>query len=272
LRVTFTLVSFHAHPDDEVLFTGGTLARAAAEGHRVVLAVATNGAAGLAAPEFNHELWKRRLAELEESAAILGCAAVVPFGFTDSGWRTKPPPNAFSQLRVEDAAAPLTALLRRESADALTVYDAVGGYGHPDHRQVNIAGRYAASAAGTPLILEATIDRNVIRPLVRLVAATPYLLPEVRLADYDTAYTASEDITHRVDVRAFADQKRRALLAHLSQASAAKGTRTLALMRRIPPWLFRRALGREWFVEQGRTPGPALDDIFASLRPSPGPG
>ncbi|HEY0694645.1 MAG TPA: PIG-L family deacetylase, partial [Kribbella sp.] len=48
-HVPFTLVSFHAHPDDEVLLTGGTLARAAAEGHRVVLAVATDGEAGAAA-------------------------------------------------------------------------------------------------------------------------------------------------------------------------------------------------------------------------------
>ncbi|MCW2811300.1 MAG: hypothetical protein JWP61_1758, partial [Friedmanniella sp.] len=46
--MSYTLVAFHAHPDDEVLFTGGTLARAAAEGHRVVLVVATDGAAGLA--------------------------------------------------------------------------------------------------------------------------------------------------------------------------------------------------------------------------------
>ena len=56
--MAFTLVSFHAHPDDEVLYTGGTLARAAAEGHRVVLAVATNGDAGLAAPELGRELWE----------------------------------------------------------------------------------------------------------------------------------------------------------------------------------------------------------------------
>ena len=46
----FTLVSFHAHPDDEALMTGGTLARAAADGHRVVLVVATAGERGLSDP------------------------------------------------------------------------------------------------------------------------------------------------------------------------------------------------------------------------------
>jgi LmbE family N-acetylglucosaminyl deacetylase len=266
-RMSFTIVSFHAHPDDEVLFTGGTLARLAAEGHRVVLAVATNGGAGLASAE-HHEgtLARRRMLELEESAAVLGCAAVVPLGFLDSGWRTTAPPGAFSRLPVAEAAAPLTALLRRERADVLTVYDPAGGYGHPDHQQVHSAGSHAARVAGTPLVLEATIDRAVIRPLVRLVAATPRLLPEVKLADYDRAYTASEDITHRIDVRAFTDQKRRAMQAHVSQASAAEGARTLALLLKLPPPLFRRVLGREWFVEQGRPRGEVSGDVLAGLR------
>jgi LmbE family N-acetylglucosaminyl deacetylase len=266
--VPFTIVSFHAHPDDEVLFTGGTLARLAAEGHRVVLAVATDGAAGLASAE-HHEgtLARKRMRELEESAAILGCAAVVTFGFVDSGWRTAAPVDAFSRLPVAQASGPLTALLERERADALTIYDRAGGYGHPDHRQVHRVGSHAARAAGTPLVLEATVDRAVIRPLVRVVAAVPGLLPEVRLADYDHAYSASEDITHRTDVRAHADQKRRAMQAHASQASSSGGARTLGLLLRLPTALFRRALGREWFVEQGRASGPVLDDVLTTLRP-----
>ncbi|MFL6027680.1 MAG: PIG-L deacetylase family protein [Friedmanniella sp.] len=263
----FTIVSFHAHPDDEVLFTGGTLARLSAEGHRVVLAVATSGGAGLAAAEHHRGgLDRRRMLELEASAAVLGCAAVVPFGFVDSGWRTSAPVDAFSRLPPADAAAPLVALLEREQADALTVYDPAGGYGHPDHRQVHRAGSHAARLAGTPVVLEATVDRAVIRPLVRVVAATPRLLPEVKLADYDRAYTASEDITHRVDVGPFTDQKRRAMLAHVSQATSAEGARTLALLLKLPRPLFRRVLGREWFVEQGRPRGAVLDDVLATLR------
>ncbi|WP_030441797.1 PIG-L family deacetylase [Actinoplanes subtropicus] len=73
----FTLVSFHAHPDDESLLTGGTLARAAAEGHRVVLVVATLGEAGGAGA--------RRRAELHRAAEALGCARVVVLGYRDSG-------------------------------------------------------------------------------------------------------------------------------------------------------------------------------------------
>jgi LmbE family N-acetylglucosaminyl deacetylase len=267
--VPYTLVSFHAHPDDEVLLTGGTLARAAAEGHRVVLVVATNGDAGLASSEHRRGgLAQRRISELRRAAAVLGCARVVTLGFPDSGWGggAVPPVGAFSRLPVADAAAPLVDVLRAERADALTTYDPAGGFGHPDHIQVHAAGLAAARAAGTPMVLEATINRELIRRLLRLVTAVPGLLPGLRLADYAAAYTASADLTHRVDVRAYTVAKRRAMEAHVSQASADEGTRTLALLRRLPPWLFRVALGREWFVEHGRTPSVLLDDVFSTLR------
>ena len=70
-----TLVAFHAHPDDEALLTSGTMARAAAEGHRVVLVVATDGGLGLAASEYvgsgdtsDTALGSVRMAELQASA------------------------------------------------------------------------------------------------------------------------------------------------------------------------------------------------------------
>jgi LmbE family N-acetylglucosaminyl deacetylase len=75
-----TLVAFHAHPDDEVLMTGGTLARAAAEGHRVVVVVATDGVLG-EVPAGGSP----RMAELRASAAVLGVARVVHLGYADSG-------------------------------------------------------------------------------------------------------------------------------------------------------------------------------------------
>jgi LmbE family N-acetylglucosaminyl deacetylase len=271
--VPFTLVSFHAHPDDEVLFTGGTIARAAAEGHRVILVLATAGEAGLAHDEeiegpdrAEEELSRRRLEETERSAAALGCADVVCLGFADSGWRTEAPSAAFSRMPVAEAAAPLINLLRRERADALTIYDRAGGYGHPDHRQVHLVGLHAAQEAGTPVVLEATIDRDLIRPLVRLACRVPGLLPGVRAADYRAAYTPRRELTHRVNVRGYAGVKREALRAHASQASGEDGLRTVALLLKLPFWLFRWLLGTEWYVEHGRSPGQVLDDVFASLR------
>jgi LmbE family N-acetylglucosaminyl deacetylase len=266
--VAYTLVSFHAHPDDEALLMGGTLARLAAEGHRVVLAVATDGEAGAASSEYRQDLAAHRRDELDRSAEALGCARVVRFGFRDSGWsRTATPaPGTFSALPPAEAAAPLTELLIEEQADALTIYDPAGGYGHPDHKQVHRAGLYAARAAATPLVLEATIDRTLIRRLIRLAEALPGVLPDVRAADFATAYTAREHLTHRVDVRAYAGAKRRAFEAHASQATSDDDARTLALLLKLPPWLFRLALGHEWFVDHSRSPGHLADDLFASLR------
>lgn len=264
-----TLVSFHAHPDDEALLVGGTLARAADQGHRVVLVVATDGEAGLSASRLRRDgdLGARRRAELDASAAALGVARVVTLGLPDSGWggTGQAGREAFSRLSLTQAAAGLVRVLEQERADVLTIYDENGGYGHPDHRQVHHAGVHAATLAGTPVVLEATLDRTIMLRLARLVSLVPGLLPEVSVADYARAYTARAQLTHRVDVRRYADVKRAAMQAHASQATSDEGARTLALLLRLPPWLFRRALGYEWFVQRGRGPGPLLDDVFAGL-------
>src|SRR5881628_3359047 len=78
------------------------------------------------------------------SAAALGCARVVTLGFPDSGSSGTPGPATFSGMDLEAAAQALAAVLLEESADVLTVYDPVGGYGHPDHVRVHDAGVRAA--------------------------------------------------------------------------------------------------------------------------------
>ena len=82
-----TLVAFHAHPDDEALTTGGTSPRASAEGHRVVLVVATNGEFGESPDDLapGETLVDRRRAETDRSAATLGVHRVVWLGYRDSG-------------------------------------------------------------------------------------------------------------------------------------------------------------------------------------------
>jgi LmbE family N-acetylglucosaminyl deacetylase len=270
-----TVVSFHAHPDDEALLTAGTLARLAAEGHRVVLVVATAGEAGLASRAHAHDLGARRQRELAASAAALGVSRVEVLGYADSGWSGTPGApvaggeRAFARVPVETAAAELARLLVEERADVLTTYDAAGGYGHPDHVQVHRVGRRAAELAGTPLVLEATVDRRLLlrvaRPLARL--ARVLRLPVV--PDLSAAYTDRADLTHRVDVRDHLAAKRAALRAHASQAGADDGARTLALLLRLPGPVARRVLGTEWFREPGRVPGARpLDDVLTTLRTS----
>ncbi len=289
--MTYTIVSFHAHPDDEALLTAGTLARAAAQGHRVVLVTATAGEVGLAAPRFGHgeQLAAHRLAELHRSAEAIGAARVELLGYADSGLdgAAEPPPSAdgtpataFARADVEQAASRLAAILREEAADVLTIYDPAGGYGHPDHVQVHTVGVRAAELAGTAVVLEATVDRDLLLRTLRLVTRLVrpcYRLPAgFDLATFERAYTPRSRITHQVDVRPFIGAKRAAMAAHASQASsdaadaARSADRTLAVLLRLPAPIYRRAVGREWFVEHGRPAGragTALDDIFASLTP-----
>lgn len=264
----FTLVCFHAHPDDEALLTAGTMARAAAEGHRVVLVVATAGEAGLTSGRTDRvALARRRTDELQQAAQALGCARVVVWDHADSGSDGTLRPGTFAAGDPLELAAPLAELLRDEQADVLTTYDPTGGYGHPDHVQVHRVGREAARLAGTPVVLQATVDRDALQRVLRVLRFVPGLPADFTAARFDQAYVPRTALTHRVDVRPFAAQKRRALAAHASQAQADTGTRTLSVLLRLPRPLFRAALGREWFVEQGRAAGgPLLDDVFASVR------
>jgi LmbE family N-acetylglucosaminyl deacetylase len=268
--MAYTVVSFHAHPDDEALLTAGTLARAAAEGHRVVLVVATAGGAGLASSAVLAEgpLAQRRHAELLRSAEALGCARVECLGYADSGMAgaRSEIPDAFADTDREQAARRLAALLQEERADVLTIYDPAGGYGHPDHVQAHHVGTRAAQLAGTPVVLEATVDRRALLRILRAVWWLPGVPREFRPASFATAFAEPGRLTHRVDVRKFIAHKRAAMAAHTSQASADTGRRTLAILLKLPGPLFRAVLGHEWYVEHGRAPTrPLADDIFCGL-------
>ncbi|WP_083983787.1 PIG-L deacetylase family protein [Actinomadura hibisca] len=248
-----TCVFFHAHPDDEALLTAGTMARLADEGHRVVLVVATAGERGLTAP-VDGDLGTVRTAELHASARALGCARVVLLGYADSGLDGTAD-EGFASADVEVAAEELAGLLRQEDADLLTVYDPAGGYGHPDHVQVHRVGVRAAELAGTSVVLEATVDRDlllrVLRPLGRLVRAL-----DVR--SFERAYASRDEITHRVRVGAHAEAKRASMAAHATQATGGDSVRTLAALLRLPMPLFRRALGTEYYVRRDLPPGTRL--------------
>ena len=233
----------------------------------MVLVVATDGEAGLAADTASGgDLGHTRGRELAGAAEALGCARLVRLGLPDSGWRQSgpSPEGSFSRLPVETAAAGLVEVLREEHADALTIYDPAGGYGHPDHQQVHRAGRFAAELVGTPTVLEATLPRERLHRAVRIAAALPGVLDSVDPAAFAHAFTPRRELTHRIDVRSHLDAKRRAMQAHASQATSDVGPRTLALLLRLPAPIFSLAVGYEWFVQRGRVPG-HCDDVFATL-------
>ncbi|CAB4846154.1 MAG: PIG-L family deacetylase [Actinobacteria bacterium] len=256
-----TLVFVHAHPDDEALLTAGTMARAVAEGQRVVLVVATDGAEGLAATHIaSHSLAlaAHRQLELEESCRVLGVHRLVWLGYADSGLHgdaTSDPegPATLCATPVEESASALATVLTEESADILITYDPRGGYGHPDHIRVHDLAVLAAEIAGTPRVFEATVPRDLLVRAIRLVSKVYRFPPEFDATSFEGAFTASADITHRVDVRPYIAAKRAAMAAHASQATADDGDRTLAAFLRIPTPLFRRVFGTEYYVQRPPT-------------------
>ena len=246
-----TLVFFHAHPDDEALLTAGTMARASAEGHRVVLVTATSGEAGLADDSLRSSgLGRVREEELVRSARILGVQRLELLHYADSGLdgRQEPPDGAATLCGAdpEEVARRVAAVLVEESADALVVYDAAGGYGHPDHMRVHTTGVAAARTTGTPAVFAATAPREPFAWGARTADALLPLPADFEPEQFVNSFTPRRTITHRVDVRGYLDFKRAALRAHASQATGGD-IRTVAALLRLPRWAFSALLGTEYY-------------------------
>jgi LmbE family N-acetylglucosaminyl deacetylase len=262
-----TIVAFHAHPDDEVLLTGGTLARLASEGHRTVIVVACDGVMGEAVGEGA----ALRLKELRASAHVLGVARVEHLGYADSGHGPVLFPDPadrprFVRAPIEEAAARLAEILCEERADILLTYDPQGGYGHRDHVRVHQVGVRAAQLAGTARVLQATMPREL---LVRIVSALRLirLLPNHDPQVIRTAYSQRAAITHRIDVRRFAGRKRAALACHRSQIyGTGRAARPLGLLAALPSPLFGLLFGREWFVDPDAPAGSAVQQQLCPTR------
>jgi LmbE family N-acetylglucosaminyl deacetylase len=255
-----TLVCFHAHPDDESITTGGSMARAAAEGHRVVLVVATNGDHGESPEDLatGEALVDRRRVETMRSAAVLGVGRVEWLGYRDSGmtgWEQNSHPDAFMRAPIDEAAAKLATILRDEQADVLTVYDWHGNYGHPDHIQVHRVGHRAAELAGTPAVFEATMNRDlVVRSMKAALEAQDGSMPddfdpEGPADDGNPFGTPEDELTHAVDVSAYVDKKRASITCHASQAT------DTGMFLAMPEAIFAQAFGTEWFIKKGAPHG-----------------
>jgi LmbE family N-acetylglucosaminyl deacetylase len=253
-----TLVCFHAHPDDECIQTGGTMAMAAEQGHRVVLVLATRGEHGEVADGFldpGEELWQRRIIETDASAKALGVQRVEFLGYVDSGMIDTPENDAegaFWQADVEEAARKLAAILEEEDAEVLTIYDDHGGYGHPDHIQVHRVGRRAGELAGTPRVYEATMNRDHIIELMKAMPVED--LPDDGSGPPDLEQepdfgSPEAIITCAVDVSSVIERKRAAMRAHASQIGPDH------FMLAMPDEAFAMAFGTEWYIRAGQGPG-----------------
>ncbi|HEX5407552.1 MAG TPA: PIG-L family deacetylase [Pseudonocardiaceae bacterium] len=262
-----TLVSFHAHPDDECIACGGVMRKAADEGHRVVLVTATRGEHGEVPDGFladDEPLWQRRVIETHASAKILGVARVEFLGYVDSGMMGEPTndePGSFWTASVEEAAEKLAAILREEHADVLTCYDDNGGYGHPDHIQVHRVGMRAAELAGTPRVYQSTMNRDhMLRGRAMMAEQSDGTTVDLPDIEEESNFGKPESvITGAVDVTAYLDAKRAAMRAHPSQISED------SFFLAMPPEGFRYAFGTEWFIRDGQGPGLTETDLMAGL-------
>lgn len=257
-----TLVCFHAHPDDESIATGGTMALAARDGHRVVLVCATRGERGEPQPGVlsdGEQLWERRVVETHEAAALLGVDRVEFLGYEDSGMIGEPSnanPDCFWQADVEEAAERLATILRDVDADVLTIYDSHGGYGHPDHIQVHRVGRRAAEIAGVPRVFQSTMNRDrILQQMAENSSAfeeeieqelegetAEQMRRRAEAAERGEFGSPESVITHAVDVSSMVDVKRAAMAAHRSQIGPD------SFFFAMPPEVFAAAFGTEWFI------------------------
>jgi LmbE family N-acetylglucosaminyl deacetylase len=152
-------MTVHAHPDDESIGTGGSMARAVAEGHRVVLVTCTRGEMGeivvpeLDTPDNHRRLGELRAGELERAMAQLGVTEWENLGYRDSDMMDRPgnrDPRCFWQADLDEAAGRLVWLIRRYQPDVITTYNDFGGYGHPDHIRTHDVTVRAFPRAGDP--------------------------------------------------------------------------------------------------------------------------
>jgi LmbE family N-acetylglucosaminyl deacetylase len=257
-----TIVSFHAHPDDEAIASGGTLARAAAAGHRVVLVFATRGELGEPVPgvlEPGEQLAMRRSAECYTSAAALGAKRVEFLGFTDSGMMGEPSndaPFCFWQADVEYAARTLAVLLDQEEPDVLTIYDDNGVYGHPDHIQVHRVGKRAGELSAVPVVAQGTVNRDWMQRGFRESGREGDIPPNMGKPE--------SEITHRVEAVDFVAQKREAMRAHASQMAPDH------FLLALPDAMFALGMGTEFYIVD-EPPSPAaapelFEELFSPLR------
>ncbi|MEU3887360.1 N-acetyl-1-D-myo-inositol-2-amino-2-deoxy-alpha-D-glucopyranoside deacetylase [Streptomyces sp. NPDC029041] len=230
------LLLVHAHPDDESINNGATMARYAAEGAHVTLVTCTLGERGeVIPPGLAHltgaALGKHRRRELSAAVAELGVQDVRLLGgagrYSDSGMMGLPDnddPGCFWQADVDEAAAHLVEVIREVRPQVLVTYDDHGGYGHPDHIQAHrVAMRAAELAADAGLPIPKVYWNRVPRPVVeesfaRLREDLPGTV-FTKAADVDDVpgVVPEERITTVIDGTAHAAAKAAAMRAHATQ-------------------------------------------------------
>lgn len=282
-----SLLTVHAHPDDEASKGAATCARYAGEGVRTVLVCCTGGEEGdihnpaMDRPEVRADLANIRAAELEASAAVIGFADVVRLGYRDSGMpdhEANSHPDSFHSAPFDEAVGRLVEVIRRTRPQVVLTYgDDQRGYPHPDHLRVHDVSVPAFERAGDPSWYPELGDPWQPSKLyysvwsrARMMAVHEALLRLRGKSPFDEKWFDRPDSSHRITTRInIADYiwaRSGALRAHATQIDPEEafwfGLDDAELAEAYPwdDWQLARSLVGT------PPPGQFEDDLFAGVR------
>jgi N-acetyl-1-D-myo-inositol-2-amino-2-deoxy-alpha-D-glucopyranoside deacetylase len=243
-----SLVLVHAHPDDESMFTGGTMARYAADGVHVCLITCTNGEVGEIADvpdlgtleEVAPRLGEIRREELEEACRRLGQVDLRMLGFHDSGMDGTPEnndPKAFVNQPLDQPVRLIVKILRELKPQILITYNERGFYGHPDHIRSHEAALAAVEAAKDAAYAPELGESHAVSKVYYNAVPTSLLREGKKLAEEmlegseeffsesDIALIGTDDrlVTTEIDVGDWVKTKFYALEAHRTQLGTTQG-------------------------------------------------
>ncbi|OIV37364.1 N-acetyl-1-D-myo-inositol-2-amino-2-deoxy-alpha-D-glucopyranoside deacetylase [Mangrovactinospora gilvigrisea] len=238
------LLLVHAHPDDESIGNGATMAKYAAEGAHVTLVTCTLGEEGEVIPpglahlaaDRDDTLGQHRIGELADAMKQLGVTdhrfLGGPGRYRDSGMMGVPSnerPGAFWQADLDEAAEHLAAVVREVRPQVLVTYDTNGGYGHPDHIQAHRVAMRGAELAqrpgggGEPHAVEKIywncMPHSVLQEGFDRLRAAGEEGPfgAVASADDVPGVVPDDEVTAEIDGSSYAARKSAAMAAHATQ-------------------------------------------------------
>ncbi len=288
------LLLVHAHPDDETIGCGATMAKYVAEGASVTLVTCTLGEEGevlvpdLAqlAAQHDDQLGTHRHGELASAMSALGVTdwrlLGGPGAFRDSGMIGTEPnarPDNFWNSDLLNAARHLVKIIREVRPQVLITYDDFGGYGHPDHIQAHRVATYAVALAeaesfapdlGNPWSISkiywTAFPVSVMRAGIEMLKAAGDQSGFAAQDPDDLPFACPDEfVTTYIDGSTYVDKKTAALRAHATQISADEGFFALSNN------LGAQVLGTEYYrLVRGAKAGPFdaeghETDVFAGL-------
>jgi N-acetyl-1-D-myo-inositol-2-amino-2-deoxy-alpha-D-glucopyranoside deacetylase len=284
-----SILFVHAHPDDETINNGATMARYAAEGARVTLVTCTRGEFGeIIGPELAHlaadredRLGEHRERELAEAMARLGVAdhrfLGAPGEYHDSGMmgtEGNERADCFWRADVDEAAARLAAVIREVRPQVLVTYNESGGYGHPDHIQAHrVALRAVEMLEGGPdavarvyfNTLPLSAAQSALEAVRKAGEAGGFAFTAIDSLDEIPGVEEDETVTAVVHATEYAPVKAEAMRAHATQISVDAEGAFYALsndlaMEVLGVEYYRQALG-----DLPASGAPVRTDLFVGL-------